>query len=165
MPVNSTHLDYDANLAGWARARAVIAGEDAVKAAGERFLPRLDAQTDDEYHAYKQRASFFNATARTADGFVGLIFRRPPFLKLPPEESALSRALSVFKNDADMLGNPLVSYAQNLVKEVLSVGRAGTLMDWEGDVENRVYASLYAAENILNWRVERINDSFDMTSA
>ena len=121
MPVNSTHPDYDANLAAWSRARAVIAGEDAVKAAGERFLPRLDAQTDDEYHAYKQRASFFNATARTADGFVGLIFRRPPFLKLPPEESALSRALSVFKNDADMLGSPFVSYAQDVARACLKI--------------------------------------------
>ena len=48
MPVNSTYPDYDANLAGWARARAVIPGEDEVKSAGEHFLPRLDAQTDDE---------------------------------------------------------------------------------------------------------------------
>lgn len=134
-----------------------MAGEDSVKAAGQRYLPRLDSQTDDEYAAYKERASFFNATARTAEGYIGLIFRRPPFLKLPEEGSALGRALSEFRNDADMLGTPLVSYAKNVVNEVIAVGRAGTLIDWEGDVENRVYASLYAAENILNWRVERIN--------
>ena len=48
-----------------------------------------------------------------------------------------------------MLGTPLVSYAKNVVNEVISVGRAGTLIDWEDEVENRVYASLYAAENIL----------------
>ena len=66
--VNSTHPDYDATLPGWQRARNVIAGEDAVKAAGDRYLPRLDSQTDDEYAAYRCRASFFNATSRTADG-------------------------------------------------------------------------------------------------
>ena len=49
------------------RARDVYAGEDAVKAAGPRYLPRLDCQYDTEYAAHKQRASFFNATARTAD--------------------------------------------------------------------------------------------------
>jgi hypothetical protein len=54
------------------------------------------------------------------------------------------------------------SYARNVAREVIAVGRAGTLMDWEGGPsrtgqdENRVYASLYTAENILNWRVERI---------
>ena len=157
MPVNSTHPDYDANLPAWLRARDVIAGEDSVKSAAVRYLPRLDSQTDEEYAAYKERAAFFNATARTAEGYVGLIFRRPPFVKLPDEKSALGAALSEFGNDADMLGNPLVSYAKNVVNEIISVGRAGTLIDWEGDVENRVYASLYTAEQILNWRVERIN--------
>jgi hypothetical protein len=157
MPVNATHPDYDASAIAWSRARDVIAGEDAIKAGGARYLPRLDSQTDDEYTAYKQRASFFNATARTADAYLGLIFRRQPFVKLPVEDSGLGRALSEFKNDSDMLGTPLVSYAKNVVREVITVGRAGTLIDWESAVENRVYASLYTAENILNWRVERIN--------
>jgi len=85
MPVNSTHPEYDASAAEWLRARNVLAGEDAVKAAGERYLPRLDSQTDDELAAYRRRASFFNATARTADGYIGLIFRRPPFVKLPED--------------------------------------------------------------------------------
>ena len=31
MPVNSTHLEYDANEFAWLRARDVLAGEDAVK--------------------------------------------------------------------------------------------------------------------------------------
>jgi hypothetical protein len=43
----------------------VIAGEDAVKAAGERYLSRLDSQNDEEYAAYKNRALFFNATSPT----------------------------------------------------------------------------------------------------
>ena len=45
---------------GWIRARDLLAGEDAVKAAGAKYLPRLEAQTDDEYEAYKSRACFFN---------------------------------------------------------------------------------------------------------
>ena len=64
MPVDSTHPEYDVNLTAWLRARAVMAGEDAVKVAGVRYLPRLDSQTEEEYAAYKARASFFNATAR-----------------------------------------------------------------------------------------------------
>ena len=156
MPVNSTHPDYDASVTAWSRARDVMAGEDALKAAGERYLPRLDSQTDEEYAAYKERAAFFNATARTAEGYVGLIFRRPPFIKTP-EDGGLGSAFSEFVNDADMLGTPLVGYAKNVIGEVIAVGRCGTLIDWESEVENRAYVSRYAAENILNWRVERIN--------
>ena len=86
-----------------------------------------------------------------------MIFRRLPFLNLPDSKSALGAALAAFKNDADMLGTPLVNYAKNVVNEVICVGRAGTLVDWESTVENRAYASMYAAEDILNWRVERVN--------
>ena len=64
MGVNSTHPDYNANAAAWLRARVVVAGEDAVKAAGDKYLPGLDAQSPEEYRAYKTRASFFNAAAR-----------------------------------------------------------------------------------------------------
>jgi len=64
MPVNTTHPDYDFALPGWLRARDVLAGEDAVKSAGEKYLPRLDSQSDEEFLAYRKRASFFNATAR-----------------------------------------------------------------------------------------------------
>ena len=157
MAVNATHPDYDAASLDWARARDVLAGEDAIKAGGERYLPRLDAQTDEEYLTYRGRASFFNATARTADGYMGLIFRRPPFVKTPDVGSGVGKALARFVNDADMLGTSLYGYTKNVVHEVISVGRAGTLMDWEGEFENRVYASLYAAEQIINWRVERVN--------
>ena len=157
MPVNSLHPDYIEMLPAWSRARDVIAGEDAVKAAGEKYLPRLQEQTDQEFSDYRARASFFNATARTADGYVGQIFRRMPFIKLPGADSALGRALKDFGHDADMLGTTLSGYAKNILFEVIAVGRVGTLVDWEGEAENRVYVSAYAAENIINWRVERIN--------
>ena len=52
MPANSTHLDYDANLPAWLRARDVIAGDESVKSGGEKYLSRLDSQTDDEYFDY-----------------------------------------------------------------------------------------------------------------
>jgi hypothetical protein len=202
MPVNTTHPDYDFGLPGWLRARDVLAGEDAVKSAGEKYLPRLDSQSDEEFLAYRKRASFFNATARSAEGFVGLIFRRPPFIKIPeirrpniehrtsniehrsptrmgqngerrsgdtapylsnlgpggtrPYPTGIEKALAEFVNDADMQGTTLPGYAKNVVSEVVGIGRAGSLVDWQ-DEERRAYVSLYSAEQILNWRVERVN--------
>jgi len=157
VPVNSTHPDYDANAASWLRARDVFAGEDAVKAAGTRYLPRLDSQSDDEYAAYKSRASFFNATARTVDGFLGLIFRREPTVKLPERVSGVAGALRVFAEDVDLLGTSLYSFSKNIVSEVLTVGRAGSLVDWEDEGEQRAFVVRYDAEQILNWQVARVN--------
>jgi len=57
----------------------------------------------------------------------------------------------------DMLGTSLYGYAKNVTSEVISVGRAGSLVDWEDTGEYRAYATMYATESILNWRVERIH--------
>src|SRR5262249_36052561 len=162
---------------------------------------RLDSQTEEEFLSYRKRAAFFNGTARSAEGFVGLIFRRPPFIKIPevrttsprrpgnhltlpsplplpspqpplpirlaegnpPERapaapSGVGRALAEFVNDADMLGTTLAGYAKSVVSEVVGVGRAGSLVDWDGSevqaglamdgpsAEQRAYVSLYSAE-------------------
>jgi len=157
VPANSTHPDYDANLPAWLRARDVFAGEDAVKAASEKYLPRLDCQDDKEYLAYKKRATFFNASARTADGFVGLIFRRDPTFKLPDAGNGVGDALLEFVEDADMLGTSLSAFSKKLVTEIINVGRAGTLIDWNEEAEQRAYAVAYSAEDIINWHTERVN--------
>jgi hypothetical protein len=56
-----------------------------------------------------------------------------------------------------MHGTTFALYAKNIAWEVIGLGRAGSLVDWEGDVEQRAYVSLYTAEQIINWRVERVN--------
>jgi hypothetical protein len=157
VPVDSTHPDYDANIVAWQRARDVFAGEDAVKSAAEKYLPRLDCQDDKEYLAYKNRASFFNASARTADGFVGLIFRRDPTFKLVDKKNGVGAALTEFVEDADMLGTTLSAFTKKLVAEIINVGRAGTLVDWNEEAEQRAYAVAYTAEDIINWQSQRVN--------
>ena len=162
-----THPDYDATLPAWLRARDVLAGEDAVKAGGEKYLPRLDSQSSEEFANYVKRASFFNATARTAEAYLGLVFRRQPFLKIPEvrgqrsEVSGIERAMADFANDVDMLGTTLAGYAKMVVGDVVGIGRCGSLIDWEGGSatshrEQRAYVAFYRAEQIINWRVERV---------
>jgi len=157
VPVNTTHIDYDFNLPAWLRARDVIAGDDAVKSAGESYLPRLDSQNDDEYLSYKTRACFFNATSRTRDGFLGLLFRRDPEVKLPDRHAGVGGALRVFTDDVDLMGTSLFTFCKGVVGEVLALGRCGTLIDWQADGDSRAYVVRYVAEDILNWQTQRIN--------
>lgn len=235
MGVDATHELYDRFAVKWARARDVIAGEDAIKAAGERYLPRMDSQSDGEFAQYLARASFFNGTGRTVDGFLGLIFRREPIVRLPNDEakrirdysrlrirdsgeegqatdleandkfqSANDKGISkdkgpngngrapgvgtgptaindsarlriardsrrngqadVFqrlRNDADLMGTALNSYAAKVSSEVVSVGRAGTLVEWS-DGEERPFLCLYQAEQIINWGTRRVNGRMEL---
>jgi hypothetical protein len=153
----TTHWDYLNNMTAWSRARDILAGEDAIKQAGERYLPCLENQTRDEYEAYKSRALFFNATARTAEAYLGLIFRRAPFIKVPenPRDS-LTRIFTRFRNDSDLQGTTFEAYAKQIVSEVIAIGRACTVIDYESQSEHRPYIARYLAEQVLNWRTGRI---------
>ena len=82
-----------------------------------------------------QRGFFYNATARTLSGYIGMIFRRDPMLLLPDKSAALHPVLKRFGNDVDLLGTTLDSYSKNVISAVISLGRAGTLVDWHGESE------------------------------
>ena len=149
VPINCTHTDYNAAAVKWSRARDVLAGEDAVKAAGEKYLPRLDSQSEEEYAAYKARASFFGATARTLEEYLELVFRRTPTLGLGE-----GKLLEAFAADCDLWGVDFVRYARRVLGEVLSVGRGGSLVLWDEGAA-RPCVSFWRTEDIIKWRVER----------
>lgn len=156
MPVDTTHHEYDAAHPDWSIVRDVMAGSRAVKEAGTTYLPRLSGDSDDEYRAYKMRAKFFNATARTHSSLAGFIFRKDPQFKVPDE-------MGGFMADATMTGLSFLEYCKEVARDVLSVGRIGTLVDFDGDTENRPYVCAYKAENILNWKLERIKGRVVLT--
>ena len=66
----------------------------------------------------------------------------------------VEKALAEFVNDADMLGTTLAGYAKRGVTEVIGVGRAGSLVDWDGDVEGVVDKSRVEEEGIANFKSE-----------
>jgi hypothetical protein len=157
MPVSDTHGDYAAKLHIWLKCRDLAAGQEAVHARGEAYLPRLEGQSEADYGAYKARALFYNATQRTIDGMAGLIFRRAPRAELPPAVEELVR-------DIDMSGTSLTAFAEMLVEELLTVGRVGLLVDHPPahpglvtaaqavDANQRPFFRTYRAEDIIDWR-------------
>jgi hypothetical protein len=172
---------YDQFADSWQRVRDVLAGEDAVKDSGVRYVPRLDTQTNDEYGDYLARGFFYNATSRTVAGYLGMIFRREPVVNqpkagrsteghkanegpvaVPARDGAsalpgIGKVFDAFGEDVDLFGTTFGSYARRLASEVVSIGRGGTLIDWNDSGENRAFLNFYRAEDILNWRVARIN--------
>lgn len=127
----------------WQKARDVVAGEDAIKAGGTAYVPKLSDETPEEYRARVMRGCFFGATSRTLDGLSGLIFRKPTQFVLPD-------LMNDFANDCKMEGVNLPDYCKALAEEILATGRGGTLVDWN-EKQKRPHFVYYSAENILNW--------------
>lgn len=147
MPINTPHPEYEAMLPVWRDIRAVIKGGRAVKAAGELYLPKLYKQSAEEYAAYKLRAVWFGATAKTADGFVGIITRKPAAYTHPA-------SLQAFLDDCDRRGTSFATYGQAVIRDLVDVGRCGTFIDWTDKAAP--YLTHYAAEQIINWRFKRL---------
>lgn len=165
---SATNRAYDARLEQWETMRDASAGEDAVKDAGETYLPKLGGQDKDEYHAYKSRASYHNATGRTIDGLSGMVFRKPPTVEHP-------NAMQPVMDDVTLGGLNFQGFSEITVDETLKVGRVGIMVDFprvetggitQAQAERmnlRPFLSLYKAESIIDWRVGQVGNKTVLT--
>ncbi len=160
MAVDTQHKEYSEYYDQWERCEHAAEGQDEVHEYGVKYLPRLSGQTDQEYKAYKQRALFYNATARTIDGLTGMMFMKPPVIEHPT-------ALDDIVADVTMSGLTLHQFAEMLSEEVVKIGRCGVLVDHPPMTDAmtlaqaqslgmRPYMRMYDAESIINWKSERI---------
>ena len=136
--IDEQHPKYAERLPQWNRCRVTSDGEDAVKAAGKAYLPELNSQSEKSYNGYRQRASFFNAVKRTADGLVGAVMRVDPVVDGLSDE---------WLNDITGTGVSLKSFISYMLSEQLLMGRQGVLVDYS----DRPYLTGYTTEQITNW--------------
>ena len=154
MPVTTKHKQYLASSERWIRCRDIIGGSDVVKKKGVEYLPSLDKQTSTMYEAYKSRATFYNASGRTVQGLMGAVFRKDPVWEYPFDEHV--KAITPARHN-------LTEFSRNVMKEVITVGRNGVLVDVHKDHDIRAYAAAYTAENITNWEVSNIDGQLKYT--
>ncbi len=160
--VRVVHPQYRAMYAHWKKCLDAFEGEQAVHAAGTKYLPMLRREDKNDYEARLGRTPFFNAVGRTVAGMHGLLFRKPPTPSIPSR-------ISEMVLDIDMAGTPLDLFAQQCAIELLKLGRFGVLVDYpERGTEGmttaqaeaaglRPMAALYNALSIRNWKFRRIN--------
>lgn len=163
--VDTTHKEYAAMFERWERIRDVLEGEDAVKRAGTKYLPKpnasdTSAENSERYNAYIARAQFYESTQRTLSGLVGQVFAIDPVIELP-------QSLESLKTDLDGNGVSLESSLEQAVSAVVAYARAGVFVDYprqEGPttVEQRDSGLIrpniiyYSPFSIINWRTRKI---------
>ena len=154
MAVDTPSPEYEAALPRWQRCRDCFEGSDAVKARATAYLPALEGHqvSSQKYDAYKTRAVFYNATARTVAGLLGSVFRAAPSWTFPA-------SIEDDLEDVTLMGRPLVSFALMAFNELLVTGRVGVQVDMPkqpaAGATTRPYWVLRRAEDILSWRTPR----------
>lgn len=172
MPVDTKHKEYTANQNKWSLVRDCVAGQEAIKAKKQAYLP-IPNPTDKSpeniarYDQYLERAMFLNITARTKNGLVGAVFRRDPSLSLPS-------AIEELQENVDGAGQSVIQMSKWCIGELLTTGRVGLFVDYPTvEAQPNVAQSRamglrpnvlqYQAEAIINWRYGLVNGAQKLT--
>lgn len=145
--VETPHPEFKKYADTWQRIRDCLAGVDQVKNQGVLYLPQLTDMEPADYQAYKRRAKFVNFTKMTSEMLQGFIFKRDPQVEYPDD-------LEDFINDCTLGGKPWDQFMKDVVSDVITMGRRGTLIDWSED-EKRPYCAPYSTEQVINWKTMR----------
>lgn len=169
--IDTRHRDYTRMSPKWKRCRDVMAGQDAVHAAGESYLPKLKEQEMEDYDSYRKRAGFYNATWRTVAGLLGMMFRKPPSADLPGN-------VGTYATDIDLAGTHIDTFARKVALDVLGVGRVAIMVDapaseMTGPVSLataermgiRPMLKMYSAETLINWKYARVRNRWVLVRA
>ena len=163
--VSFQHPEFKGAEYRWSVVSDACKGQEAVKAAGEKYLPRPNYEDKsnearNRYNRYRERAAFHNITGRTKDVLVGIAFSKLPVLETPG-------SIEYVIDDIDGAGVNIDQQAHETLEEVLKLGRHGLLVDYPQTIAPASRADMDAgliravtvgieASQIINWRIERV---------
>jgi hypothetical protein len=157
MPVNRSDSIYTSWKNKWQTVRDAVSGEEEIKYAAERYLPRPSGQSNDDYLKYITRARWFDGTGRTCEAFHGNLFSKEPV-----QTGAASPGFKKLLENVDGAGRNIRQFADDISWDAMQTYWGGILVDYpavpEGTPQARVkggaYLKWYAAESIINRRQE-----------
>lgn len=158
MGASSSHPLYDAMLTYWEKGDDSYDGEDAIKHAGQLYLPpttsmKLDGCGVDpnssgqyDYDAYKMRAVYPEIYRDAVDASIGILHRNEPVIELP-------ESMEELRDLATLQGESLEMLLRKINTAQLKNGRFGILGDLlvRDNTNVRPYIASYAAKAIRNW--------------
>lgn len=146
-----THAQFDATLPLWQKVRDVMS-EEAVKDRGDVYLPRLASmsvgtpEANSDYNNYRLRANVFMAAPRTLEGLKGSVLRKDPTIDGVPDID-----LPALRDQVGQAFEPLLQIGQQVLHDLVSVGRVGLLVDSGLEPESLPYIATVPPERIAYW--------------
>ena len=145
----------------WHRWRAVLDGFDTADIK-KKFLPRTDVELDADYKFRIEIAEFLGITESAIERVTAAVFTTPARIE------SKNKLVGDFIKDCDGAGTSLVDFCENVSRESQGMGIAFVGIDREiSDIVDpptaaheamtqnlRCYATLYRAEEVLNWSLD-----------
>lgn len=145
----------------WTTNRAMVAGARAVRAGGEKYLPKFASVSSAQHEAIIERTPFFAGASLTHKGLMGLLFRKPPKLTVPAGQEDVLNTITIE-------GDSVLDLAEDVADELLVVNFSVLLTDYPSaqaknlkeaiDLGIRPNILLYAAESIIGIETGVVNN-------
>lgn len=164
--VNDTSPAVAAMASGWAKIDALCGGTDAMRKAGETYLPKFPREDQDSYDYRVKTSTLFNGLGRTIENMAAKPFAEPvTFTDIDTEPAK-------WLDNIDLCGNNLSVFAHNLLTAGLKYGLTHILADnprttdadgkllyptrkAETDAGVRPYLVHITPQQILGWKSEK----------
>lgn len=163
--IGYTRTEVSDLIRKWELVEDCLRGEDAMKARGDRYLPRpnatdLSEQNLARYDSYLARAVFYNVAKKTVDGLVGQVFSRDPITKIPDDMKSMI-------DNVDGDGVSLDQQSKKGLTYVIAYGSFGIFVDYpvtSGVITmadrkaGLIYPTItqYHRRSIINWRFKKV---------
>ena len=162
MSITATHADYDKHIATWNKLDDVCGGQEVIKVAEEKYLPKPslfnsknDPDGSNRYKEYLMRAIFPGVTSRTLASHIGLAYGKSPVFNKPDELEYLER-------NADGAGRSIYQSAQRATRLINRNYRCGVYVDFPNVAPSRSKAEekskgafpmihIIKASSIIDW--------------
>lgn len=139
--------------------RDLWGGTAKVRERGARYLPRAPGERPANYNARLGRSVLFNATRRTIEGLVGMVFTNDPTLSDDVPEQIVEQWENI-----DNAGTHGDVFLRELLQDALTTGHAAILVDFPNTAGTQTAADEAGAypirpywvpikkDNICSWR-------------
>ena len=146
-------------IAATVKGRALMGGTAAMRAAGETYLPRFEAESKEAYAAKLERSTLFEGFPRAIEQMTGKVFSKPVELVDAPEQ------MNDWVQNIDMQGRDLSRFALQVFRDGFISGVSYIMVEAprkEGETTRqkakeaglRPYLVHLHVEDILGWRTE-----------
>lgn len=150
--------------------RALMGGTKAMRAAGEKYLPKEPAETVEAYANRLKRTTLFNGFGKTVSDMTGKVFAKPIVLKDNVPEQIRTMAENV-----DLTGRHINVFARDVFYDALQPGVSYILVDMppaEGKTRTvaqeraegrRPYLVHIPVERLIGWKSDTVNGAETLT--
>jgi hypothetical protein len=108
----------------WNLPETLLGGTKAMRAAGEKYLPKEDKEPHDAYTVRLNRSFLYNAYGDTLTKTVAKPFQKPIDVQNLPE------SLEYLLNDVDTNGTDLTNFGKSLFRDMLHFGICYVMVDY-----------------------------------